>query len=56
MKKVGILFFVIILTVGVFSQTFKDVPINHWAYDAVERLSKIGIIRGISDGTLRLET
>ena len=47
MKKVGILFFVIILTVGVFSQTFKDVPINHWAYDAVERLSKLALLRDI---------
>ncbi|HOB15500.1 MAG TPA: S-layer homology domain-containing protein [Defluviitoga sp.] len=53
MKKVGILFLVVILSVGLFSQTFKDVPINHWAYDAVERLSKIGVIEGYPDGTFK---
>ncbi|PNR96190.1 S-layer homology domain-containing protein [Petrotoga olearia] len=53
MKKVGILFLFLVLALGVFSQSFKDVPINHWAYDAVERLSRIGIIEGYPDGTFK---
>jgi chromosome segregation ATPase len=52
-KKVGILFLFLFLALGVFSQSFKDVPINHWAYDAVERLSGIGIIEGYPDGTFK---
>ncbi|HBT51281.1 MAG TPA: hypothetical protein DEA49_04125 [Petrotoga sp.] len=52
-KKVGILFLFLVLALGVFSQSFKDVPINHWAYDAVERLSRIGIIEGYPDGTFK---
>lgn len=53
MKKVGIVFLFLFLALGVFSQSFKDVPINHWAYDAVERLSGIGIIEGYPDGTFK---
>lgn len=53
MKKVGILFLFLFLALGVFSQSFIDVPINHWAYDAVERLSSIGIIEGYPDGTFK---
>ncbi|KUK80975.1 MULTISPECIES: S-layer homology domain-containing protein [Petrotoga] len=53
MKKIGILFLFLVLALGVFSQSFKDVPINHWAYDAVERLSRIGIIEGYPDGTFK---
>jgi len=52
-KKIGILFLFLVLALGVFSQSFKDVPINHWAYDAVERLSRIGIIEGYPDGTFK---
>jgi hypothetical protein len=25
---------------------FKDVPRDHWAYDAVEQMRKLGILRG----------
>jgi len=32
---------------------FKDVPINHWAYDAVVSVSELGIISGYPDGTFR---
>ncbi len=31
----------------------KDVPRNHWAYDAVVSLMKLGIISGYPDGTFR---
>lgn len=32
---------------------FADVPVNHWAYDAVKQLSKTGIVEGYKDGTFR---
>lgn len=32
---------------------FADVPSNHWAYDSVEKLSKIGVIEGYEDGNFR---
>jgi len=34
---------------------FGDVPANHWAYDAVNKLAKDGIIDMYGDGTLRGE-
>ncbi|WP_419573582.1 S-layer homology domain-containing protein, partial [Pyramidobacter piscolens] len=30
---------------------FSDVPMNHWAYDAVEQLSAKGILEGYPNGT-----
>jgi hypothetical protein len=30
---------------------FVDVPLNHWAYDAVQSLAAKGIIVGYPDGT-----
>ena len=35
------------------SNPFSDVPLNHWAYDAVETLSAKGIIDGYPDNTFR---
>ena len=35
-----------------FSQ-FKDVPVNHWAYEAVVEMSKLGVISGMPDGTFQ---
>ncbi|MDT8902582.1 S-layer homology domain-containing protein [Anaeroselena agilis] len=35
------------------AQTFTDVPAKHWAYDAVAKLAKAGIIEGYGDGTFR---
>jgi len=32
---------------------FVDVPLNHWAYDAVSKLSAAGIIVGYPDGTFQ---
>ncbi|MBP1765130.1 MAG: S-layer y domain protein [Firmicutes bacterium] len=55
MKKSAIL--VLILTfllcsVGsVFAGPFADVPANHWAYGAVSKLAKAGVIDGYGDGT-----
>ena len=32
---------------------FSDVPLNHWAYDAVEQLASKGILEGYPDGTFK---
>lgn len=34
---------------------FKDVPKSHWAYNHIENLSKLGIVKGYSDGTFKPE-
>jgi len=34
-------------------QTFVDVPAKHWAYEAVNKLAKTGIIDGYADHTFR---
>ena len=47
------------LVVGAASTTFaaanpfSDVPVDHWAYDAVAQLADDGIIEGYGDGTYR---
>jgi S-layer homology domain. len=33
------------------NSTFSDLPSNHWAYDAVNKLAKAGIVDGVGDGT-----
>ena len=33
--------------------TFSDVPENHWAYDAIEKLQSKGILLGYIDGTFK---
>ncbi len=32
---------------------FPDVPVDNWAYDAIKKLTAVGIIQGYSDGTFR---
>ena len=32
---------------------FSDVPLNHWAYDAVEQLASKGILEGYPNGTFK---
>ena len=32
---------------------FPDVPNGHWAYEAIQRLSALGVISGYPDGTFR---
>ena len=46
---------VVVLTLAalVYAQSFSDVPVNHWAYEAVTTLSKLGIISGMPDGTFQ---
>lgn len=40
-------------TVPAFANPFSDVPANHWAYDAVNKLVKAGIVDGYADGTFK---
>ena len=35
------------------STTFTDVPTNHWSYDALDYLTKAGIVDGYKDSTFR---
>lgn len=58
MKKlftiVLIVVFALTLTGTAFAaKTFADVPAKHWAYDAVAKLAKAGLIEGYDDGTFR---
>ncbi|KAF2956501.1 S-layer homology domain-containing protein [Marinitoga sp. 38H-ov] len=52
MKKLLLILTVLALAVFSFAATtYKDVPVNHWAFDSIERLSSLGIIEGFPDGT-----
>jgi len=54
MKKLAILIgaCMVLGLVGVaFAQEFPDVPPDHWAYDAIQKLVDAGIIIGYPDGT-----
>lgn len=59
MKKSLISALTTALVVGAASTTFAaanpfaDVPADHWAYDAVAKLSEEGVVVGYSDGTYR---
>jgi hypothetical protein len=39
--------------VPAFANPFTDVPKNHWAYDAVNKLAAAGIVDGYGDGTYK---
>lgn len=41
--------------VPAFANSFTDVPKNHWAYDAVNKLAAAGIVDGYGDGTYKGE-
>lgn len=32
---------------------FKDVPTNHWAYEAINKLAELGIVNGYEDGSFK---
>lgn len=38
---------------GSCADTFRDVPANHWAADAVNTLADAGVLKGYPDGTYR---
>jgi hypothetical protein len=53
MKKFIILSLLVLilgLVVPVSAQSFKDVPSDHWAYDAINNLVSAGIVEGYPDG------
>ncbi|MCK8824289.1 S-layer homology domain-containing protein [Fuchsiella alkaliacetigena] len=43
------------MTVPVIAKSYSDVSIDHWAYEAVQDVSEMGIITGFEDGTFRGE-
>ncbi|MBQ7543790.1 MAG: S-layer homology domain-containing protein [Synergistaceae bacterium] len=59
MKKLAVMFLAAVLAVSAvapaFSATnpFMDVPMNHWAYDAIGQLAAHGILSGYPDGTYK---
>jgi len=60
MRKVGfILGAVVLLAIALgpafaaAAQPFSDVPRDHWAYNAIERLSGVGVLEGYPDGTYK---
>jgi len=36
-----------------FAGPFTDVPTDHWAYDAIDKLQSEGFVEGYPDGTFR---
>lgn len=54
MKKLLITLLAAVLASGAFAQSsFPDIPANHWAGDAVDRIADLGIVIGFPDGTFR---
>ena len=58
MKKLAVLAAVVVMAAfaaPAFSMTnpFMDVPMNHWAYDAIGQLAAHGILSGFPDGTYK---
>ena len=52
MKKLLIaLVLVLALAIPALANPFVDVPLNHWAYDAVQSLAAKGVVIGYPDGT-----
>ncbi|KXS45911.1 MULTISPECIES: S-layer homology domain-containing protein [unclassified Candidatus Frackibacter] len=55
-KKLSIVLAIVMLfalTAPVMANPFKDVPANHWAYDAIKKASEMGIVTGYEDGTFK---
>ena len=42
-----------LITTSVFAAKFKDVPTDHWASAAIDKLVSMGVIDGYEDGTFR---
>jgi len=50
-KLVLVLVLVFALAIPALANPFVDVPLNHWAYDAVQTLAAKGVVIGYPDGT-----
>ena len=54
MKKLLVTLLAAAFVSGAFAQSsFPDIPANHWAGDAVDRIADLGIVIGFPDGTFR---
>ena len=56
MKRIVLTLLAATLVSGALAQnstSFPDIPANHWAADAVNRIAKLGIVIGFPDGTFR---
>lgn len=58
MKKTLVITLALVFVLGLAgtafaANPFTDVPAKHWAYDAVSKLQKAGIVDGYSDGTFK---
>lgn len=58
MKKSLVITLALVFVLGIAGTAFAanpfvDVPAKHWAYDAVSKLAKAGIVDGYNDGTFR---
>jgi len=60
MRKVGFVLCALVLLAialgpafAAAAQPFSDVPRDHWAYNAIERLSQLGVVEGYPDGTYK---
>lgn len=52
MKKLALVLLVVFaLTIPALANPFVDVPLTHWAYDAVQTLAAKGVVIGYPDGT-----
>jgi len=52
MKKILVAFVLVLaLAIPALANPFVDVPLNHWAYDAVQTLAAKGVVIGYPDGT-----
>lgn len=44
---------IIIPAMPSYAKSFKDVPISHWAYSYVDKMSNLGVIKGYDDGSFK---
>lgn len=47
------LILILFVTTAGLAEIYKDVPETHWAYEAINILSQLGILTGFPDGTFR---
>jgi S-layer homology domain len=53
MKKLVLAVLAALAFTGAQAQAFPDIPANHWAGEAVQRIADLGIVIGFPDGTYR---